>query len=251
MPDEKPMIQSRRSEAYQQALNQLALLGLTYPCGCTRRDIEQALPRAAQPASATPSASTPAPAATGCTASRRARCGCCTGSATARGTAIEWHDRRLGAQTQDVAREVGDFVLQRADGLWAYQLAVVVDDAAQGVTDVVRGEDLADNTAAADPPAAPARPADAALPAHAAGAAAPTARSSPSRTARSALDGQRPAGRVAAARHRCSKLPAHRTPAASANGSRRRWRAPLGRAAGWHDGRTLCLASCPTREPSP
>jgi glutamyl-Q tRNA(Asp) synthetase len=60
---------------------------------------------------------------------------------------IEWTDRRLGPQRQDITAEVGDFVLRRADGLWAYQLAVVVDDAAQGVTHVVRGEDLADNTA--------------------------------------------------------------------------------------------------------
>ena len=60
---------------------------------------------------------------------------------------IDWLDRRLGPMSQDVEREVGDFVLLRADGLWAYQLAVVVDDAWQQVSDVVRGEDLADNTA--------------------------------------------------------------------------------------------------------
>ncbi len=59
---------------------------------------------------------------------------------------IHWLDLRLGAQQQHLSTEVGDFVLKRADGLWAYQLAVVVDDAAQGITHVVRGEDLADNT---------------------------------------------------------------------------------------------------------
>jgi glutamyl-Q tRNA(Asp) synthetase len=60
---------------------------------------------------------------------------------------MHWQDRRLGEQAQDVAAEVGDFILKRADGCFAYQLAVVVDDAAQGITDVVRGQDLADNTA--------------------------------------------------------------------------------------------------------
>ena len=59
---------------------------------------------------------------------------------------MHWTDRRLGPQSQHVASAVGDFVLRRADGLWAYQLAVVVDDAAQHITHVVRGEDLADNT---------------------------------------------------------------------------------------------------------
>jgi glutamyl-Q tRNA(Asp) synthetase len=68
-------------------------------------------------------------------------------AAPAGSSEITWTDRRLGEQRQDLAREVGDFVIHRADGLWAYQLAVVVDDAAQDVTDIVRGEDLADNTA--------------------------------------------------------------------------------------------------------
>jgi glutamyl-Q tRNA(Asp) synthetase len=59
---------------------------------------------------------------------------------------VRFEDRRLGPQAQDVAAEIGDFVLRRADGQWAYQLAVVVDDAAQGVTDVVRGADLLGST---------------------------------------------------------------------------------------------------------
>ncbi|MBC7719718.1 MAG: tRNA glutamyl-Q(34) synthetase GluQRS, partial [Chitinophagaceae bacterium] len=62
-------------------------------------------------------------------------------------SAVGWLDRRLGVQSQNVQHTVGDFVLKRADGVWAYQLAVVVDDAAQAITHIVRGQDLLDNTA--------------------------------------------------------------------------------------------------------
>ncbi len=60
---------------------------------------------------------------------------------------IEFSDRRLGTQKQNLNEAVGDFVLRRNDGLFTYQLAVVVDDAAQGITHIVRGEDLLSNTA--------------------------------------------------------------------------------------------------------
>ena len=59
---------------------------------------------------------------------------------------VSFEDRALGTQPQNLAEEVGGFVVLRSDGLFAYQLAVVVDDAAQGVTDVVRGADLLDST---------------------------------------------------------------------------------------------------------
>ena len=134
--------QSTRSAAYAAALKQLLRAGQAYPCGCTRKEIEGAI------------------AASG---GQRARFGeliypgiCRSGlhGKPARATRLRcqpwlvtWKDRRLGAMSQDLEDEVGDFVLKRADGLWAYQLAVVVDDAHQGITDIVRGEDLADNTA--------------------------------------------------------------------------------------------------------
>ena len=122
--------------------------GRAYPCGCTRRDIERAL--AARAARAQPRHGErvyPGTCRDGPARQAGARDAAAQLARPTAASEIVWHDRRLGAQRQNVAREVGDFVLRRADGLWAYQLAVVVDDAAQGITDVVRGEDLADNTA--------------------------------------------------------------------------------------------------------
>ena len=145
LPDDKPWFQSQRGAAYQRALDQLNTAGATYPCACSRKDIQtywlshgQQAPRHAEwvyPGTCRSGLhGRPARAL-------RLRCGTPEHPLT-----VQWSDRRLGAQVQNISTEVGDFVLKRADGLWAYQLAVVVDDAAQGITHVVRGEDLADNT---------------------------------------------------------------------------------------------------------
>ena len=151
LPDAPPLWQSRRGAHYQQALEQLIALGLAYPCHCSRRDIENAMRERGQalerhgelvyPGTCRPAA----PQRVAVPADRtprvwRLRTDLCA-------SRIDWHDRRLGHQRQDVEAAVGDFVLKRADGCFGYQLAVVVDDAAQGITDVVRGADLADNTA--------------------------------------------------------------------------------------------------------
>ena len=139
--------QSQRTALYQAALQTLEAKGRAYPCACSRRDLALAV---AAPAGSDARAEAIYPGT--CRAglhgksprSVRLQVERVDGSGEAK---IDWHDRRLGAQHQDVARTVGDFVLKRADGVFAYQLAVVVDDADQGVTDVVRGEDLADSTA--------------------------------------------------------------------------------------------------------
>ncbi len=156
-PDAPPTWQSRRAERYDTALTQLKRSGWAYPCTCSRSDIAAALARAGVPHVAHVERVYPG---TCCpptfvstdgesdqpfkrTPAWRLR----TRTADGEKVLVDWHDRLLGDQRQDVTASVGDFVLKRADGLWAYQLAVVVDDAAQGVTDIVRGEDLADNTA--------------------------------------------------------------------------------------------------------
>lgn len=139
-PDEPPVWQSRRSDRYQAALDRLVAAGQAFGCACTRAEIAAAHERAMGPRAKHGELIYPGTCRHG-TNGRPVR----AWRFRAEGR-IDWQDRRLGAQSQDLEAEVGDFVLQRADGLWAYQLAVVVDDAEQGITDVVRGEDLADNT---------------------------------------------------------------------------------------------------------
>jgi glutamyl-Q tRNA(Asp) synthetase len=134
--DGKPLYQSRRREAYRAALAHLEAQGLVYVCGCSRREIADS--------GLGPDGTLIYPGT--------CRNGLAPGK-TARATrvrvddsVIEFEDALQGKIRQDLAAEVGDFVLLRADGLYAYQLAVVVDDAEQGITDVVRGADLLDST---------------------------------------------------------------------------------------------------------
>jgi glutamyl-Q tRNA(Asp) synthetase len=137
-PDEPPVWQSQRGDLYAAALQRLQEAGHAYPCACSRKDIAAA----AGPQPRHGELVYPGTCRHGL-AGKPARA---WRLLTAGAGLIDWQDRRLGTQRQDLEAEVGDFVLKRADGLWAYQLAVVVDDAAQGISDIVRGQDLADNT---------------------------------------------------------------------------------------------------------
>jgi len=145
---EQPVWQSRREVAYRQAFEQLLAVGFVFPCGCTRREIADSL------------------ANDHTRHARHARHATLAYPGTCRDglhgkpprawrmrvpdgddAVLRFKDRWQGMQTQDLASEVGDFVLKRADGEWAYQLAVVVDDADAGITHIVRGADLLDSTA--------------------------------------------------------------------------------------------------------
>ena len=147
--DEPPVWQTQRLPAYEVAFERLVAAGLAYPCACSRAEIDAAL--AQQGVSHARHGERVYPGT--CRDGLRGKTARAWRFATARfekahGTGgVAWTDRRLGPQWQDVLNEVGDFVLRRADGPWAYQLRVVVDDAEQHITDVVRGEDLTDNTA--------------------------------------------------------------------------------------------------------
>lgn len=142
--DRGPYRQSARHHLYEKALDRIKATGLAYPCTCTRADImatqapHRSDGRVIYPGTCCP-APMPAPFAD-----------------PGRPHAVRLHvpdrgmcfaDRLFGPQTADLARDCGDFVLRRADGAWAYQLAVVVDDALMGITEVVRGCDLLDSCA--------------------------------------------------------------------------------------------------------
>ena len=133
--DGEPVWQTRRHEAYQRAFERLRADGRVYGCVCARRE----LPAGPYPGTCRPGAASAANAVP----ARRVR----SWRFRVEPGREAFVDRWQGPQSQDVAAEVGDFIVRRADGLWAYQLAVVVDDGWQGVTDVVRGADLLDSTA--------------------------------------------------------------------------------------------------------
>jgi glutamyl-Q tRNA(Asp) synthetase len=144
--------QSNRFARYQAALDALIAQGLAYPCGCSRKVIEAAQSQQTlrHTAAVYPGTCRPSPYGPGLQGkgSRAWRLNIQAVRDLHHLPAVtSWMDAQLGPQQQNVAQEVGDFVLLRADGLWAYQLAVVVDDAVQGITHVVRGADLCDNTA--------------------------------------------------------------------------------------------------------
>jgi len=146
VPDEAPVRQSQRGELYEAALQRLLAADLAYPCGCSRREIELAVQAQGLALVRHGELVYPGTCRTGLKGKPARATRLRTIDERGHDVQIAWNDRRLGPQSQDLARCVGDFVLQRADGLWAYQLAVVVDDALQKVSHVVRGEDLADNT---------------------------------------------------------------------------------------------------------
>ena len=142
--DNEPVYQSRRTDIYRSAFTQLEERGLVYPCYCTRAErlaasaphrsdgvvIYDGRCRRLSPQEREKLASTRRPA----------------WRVEAPEETVSFVDRIQGPFSQNLAHECGDFILRRSDGVYAYQLAVVVDDAAMGVTQVVRGSDLLDST---------------------------------------------------------------------------------------------------------
>lgn len=142
--------QSRRKALYQSAFD--ALENFVYPCGCSRKEIEDSQLTLAATGMETGidigAAVYPGTCRDGLAPGKHPRAyRIRVPEPSDPNQVIAFHDRWAGRQVQSLAMSVGDFVLKRADGFWAYQLAVVVDDADQAVTHVVRGTDLLDSTA--------------------------------------------------------------------------------------------------------
>jgi len=130
------MVQSQRTARYTEVLEHLKTLGAVYPCGCTRAALEGALP------GVDGAPVYPGTCRAGLPPGKSARAWRLRVDGV-----VEFNDLVQGPQRQDLPREVGDCVLLRADGFFAYQLAVVVDDADQGIDHIVRGADLIHSTA--------------------------------------------------------------------------------------------------------
>jgi len=130
------MYQSRRHGVYEAALNMLERLDAIYPCACSRREI------ADSSVSGVDGPVYPGTCRAGLPTGRTPR----AWRVRVNGRAIEFVDAVQGRVVRDLAADFGDFVVQRADGYFAYQLAVVVDDAEQGISEVVRGADLIEST---------------------------------------------------------------------------------------------------------
>jgi glutamyl-Q tRNA(Asp) synthetase len=137
-PDGEVERQSAHGDRYRAAFDRLRAAGLVYGCDCSRAEVAAAIAaRPGWPTDVYPGTCSQRDLADDAARAWRFRVGEST---------LGFFDRRLGQYRQDLAREVGDFVVRRADGFWAYQLAVVVDDAYSNVTDIVRGADLLANT---------------------------------------------------------------------------------------------------------
>ena len=149
--DGEVLWQSQRGAAYAAAFARLDEQSMVYPCACSRREIADSLIRLPSLARTRASADVqpgaqpyPGTCRHGMPGGKAARAWRIRVPPS--GTSISFTDRACGLQQHDLSRAAGDFVLRRADGFWAYQLAVVVDDGEQQVTDIVRGMDLLDST---------------------------------------------------------------------------------------------------------
>jgi len=130
--DEKIIYQSEQTRHYQQALEQLITHLLVFPCTCSRKQL------ASSNSDIYPGICRKKPLPEKQEHALRL---------LSKNIVIDFSDSVMGLQSQNIAQQCGDFVIKRRDGLFAYQLAVVVDDALQGITEIVRGADLLDSTA--------------------------------------------------------------------------------------------------------